>query len=352
VGVTRTQFLDHTHSLETLDISHNHFDVLALIAIMSAGRPLQGKPGCFDDPLMFENVNMLVRVDASHNPVYELLPRLGWAVGRAQRLVSLNLSQCQISTGLHEFAEGLRGGGGGFLACTTLQYLNLSHNQLKDDAVLPRWRRLRRTSWLDRLPQHASLVQIDARGNMMANEAAVAIVNVLHALQNRASKRGRAVTGLYPSCELICEDNAMCMELQRALFCACVNELKDSRQWLREYHRMCKEVLWIARKKAIQELVTKGLSSTKALLAYIWQSKPMLFVRFHTVKFFTGQPPAWWTLAQEAQTRKTEQLERLVRKMEEQEEAALARHGLKRADGGQVTRDQALPDQVLDQGID
>ena len=78
----------------------------------------------------------------------------------------------------------------------------------------------------------------------------------------------------------------------------------------------------------------------------------MLFVRFHTVKFFTGQPPAWWTLAQEAQTRKTEQLERLVRKMEEQEEAALARHGLKRGDGGEVTRDQALPDQVLDQGID
>ena len=218
--------------------------------------------------------------------------------------------------------------------------------------MLPRWRRLRRSSWLDRLPQHASLVQIDVRGNMMANEAALVIVNALHALQSRASKRGRAGTGLYPSCELICDDNAMCIELQRALFCACSNELKDSRQWLREYHRMCKEVLWIARKKVIRELVTKALYGTKALLAYMWQSKPMLFIRFHTVKFFTGEPPTWWVMAQEAQKRKTEQLERLVRKMEEQEEAALARHGLKRGGGGQVTSHQAGQDQDLDGGID
>jgi hypothetical protein len=282
----------------------------------------------------------------------DLQPRLGWAVGRALRLVSLNLSSCRISTGLHEFAEGLRGGGAGFLACSTLQYLNLAHNELKDDAVLPRWRRLRKLSWLERLKQHQSLVQIDLRGNMLGNDAALGIVNALYALQMKASKRGRIVTGFYPSCELICDDNVMCMELQRAVFYAGSNELKDSRQWLQEYHRMCKEVVWIARKKAMQELVEKGIYNTKSLLAYMWQSKPMLFIRFHTVKLVTGEPPVWWVQAQEAQKRKTEQLERLVRKMEEQEEAALAKHGLKRGSGGQVTRVQADNNQDLDGGID
>lgn len=354
-GTWLAQFLDQTHSMEVLDISHNSLDVAALQAVMSAGKSAHGheKPGFFDDPLMFENMNMLMRVDASHNPIHYLLPRLGWAVGRAARLVSLNLSHCQISTGLHEFAEGLKGGGAGFLACTTLQHLNLAHNELKDDAVLPRWRYLRKTSWLQRLKQHTSLVQIDLRGNLLGNDAALSIVEALYTLQMKATKRGRAVTGFYPSCELICDDNFMCMELQRAVFFAGSNELNESRQWLQEYHRMCKEVVWIARKKTMQDLIDKGIYNTKSLLAYTWQSKPMLFLRFHTVKFFTGEPPVWWVQAQEAQKRKTEQLERLVRKMEEQEEAALKKHGLTRGSEGQLTRVQAGQDQDdADGGID
>jgi hypothetical protein len=103
---------------------------------------------------------------------------------------------------------------------------------------------------------------------------------------------------------------------------------RDSRHWLQVYHRQCKEAIWIARKKALQEFVDKGVYETQALLLYIWQSKPSLWMRFHTVKLSTVEPPVWWVVAQEAQTRKTMQLEKLVRMMEDQEDAALAARGL------------------------
>ncbi len=352
--VTLAQFLDLTHSMEVLDVSHNFLSLPALTTFMCAGKPPRGreKPGCFDDPLLFENISMLVQVDASHNPIYEIEPRLGWAVGRACRLVRLNLSHCQIADGIHEFAVGFDGQAGGFLASTTLQFLNLAHNEFKDSAVLPRMRYLLRSSWLHRLHLHPSLVQIDLRGNMMGNDAALSLVAAIHALQNRATKRGRAATGFYPSCELICEDNLMSIELQRAIFYGGSNEIRDSRYWLQEYHRQCKEAIWIARKKALQEFVDKGVYETKALLLYIWQSKPSLWMRFHTVKFFTGEPPVWWVVAQEAQTRKTMQLEKLVRMMEDQEDAALAARGLTRGPTGQVQRRGADSDDLQGGGID
>jgi hypothetical protein len=338
--LTLLQLLDQTHSVEMLDFSHNHFNLQALTTVLCAGKAPRGRdqPGFFDDPLLFQNQSMLVQVNASHNPIYDMEPRLGWAVGRACRLVNLNLGHCRISSGIHEFAEGFDGGGAGFLASTTLQFLNLAHNEIKDDAVLPRWRHLRKLSWLDRLEQHPSLVQIDLRGNRMGDDAALSVIDAIHQLQIRATKRGRAATGLYPSCELICDDNLMCIELQRAIFYGSSNEMKNSRFWLREYHRQCKEAIWIARKKLLQELVTKGVYDTKALMLYMWQSKPSLWLRFHTVKFFTGEPPVWWVLAQEAQVRKTMQLEKLVRMMEDQENAALAKRGLVRGEGGEVMK--------------
>ncbi len=266
--------------------------------------------------------------------------------------MNLNLSHCQIASGIYEFAEGFKNAGAGFLASTTLQFLNLAHNEFKDDAVLPRRRRLLKSSWLQHLKQHPSLVQIDLRSNMLGNDAALSIIDAIHVLQTRATKRGRAATGFFPSCELICEDNVMCIELQRAIFLGSSNEIKNSRHWLQEYHRQCKEATWIARKKAIRELVAKGIYETKALLLYMWQSKPSLWLRFHTVKFFTGEPPVWWVQAQEAQKRKTMQLEKLVRMMDDQEQAALAKHGLVRGEGGQVTRLGADQDGDDFQGVE
>ena len=172
----------------------------------------------------------------------------------------------------------------------------------------------------------------------MGDDAALSVIDAIHQLQIRATKRGRAATGLYPSCELICDDNLMCIELQRAIFYGSSNEMKNSRFWLREYHRQCKEAIWIARKKLLQELVTKGIYDAKALMLYMWQSKPSLWLRFHTVKFFTGEPPVWWVLAQEAQVRKTMQLEKLVRMMDDQENAALAKRGLVRGEDGEVMK--------------
>ena len=68
--MTIAQFLDLTHSMEVLDVSHNFLSLPALTTVMCAGKPPRGreKPGWFDDPLLFENVSMLVQVDASHNP--------------------------------------------------------------------------------------------------------------------------------------------------------------------------------------------------------------------------------------------------------------------------------------------
>ena len=330
-------------------------DSQALMSVMCAGKPPRGleKPGVFDDRLLFENVCMLVQVDASHNPIYELEPRLGWAVGRASRLVNLNLSHCQVSTGVHEFAKGLKGAAGGFLASSTLQYLNLGHNELKENAVLPQRRYLIKSSWLEHLVRHPSLVQIDMRGNMMSNDAALIIIDTIYNLQKQATKRGRAA-GIYPSIELICDDNIMCMELQRAIFFGGSNEINNSRQWLEEYHRQCKEVVWIARKKLLSDVLAAGIYNTKALALYLWQSKPSLWLRFHVVKSFTGEPPVWWVLAQEQQLRKTMQLEKLVRMMDDQEEAALAARGLIRGPGGVVQKGPTLQQQQddLDGGID
>jgi hypothetical protein len=342
--------------MEQLDLSHNLLSSEALIVVMCAGKPPRGleKPGWFDDRLLFENVSMLVQVDASYNPVYELQARFGWAVGRACRLENLNLSHCQISSGVHEFARGLKGVTGGFLASSTLQYLNLAHNELTDNAVLPRRRHLLMSSWLDRLHQHASLVQIDMRGNMMSNEAALVIIKAIYVLQKQATKRGRAA-GAYPSTELICDDNIMCMELQRAIFYGSSNEINNSVQWLEEYHRQCKEVIWIARKKALNDLLETVVYNTKAFLLYLWESKPSLWLRFHIVKSVTGEPPTWWVLAQERQQRKTMQLEKLVRMMEDQEGEALAKQGLVRGPDGEVRRGPTLQQQQEDDfggGID
>lgn len=323
--------------MEVLDLSHNFFNLTALIAVFCAGKPPRGRaqPGFMEDPLLFENVSMLMHVDASHNPIFDVESRLGWAVGRACRLVNLNLSYCRISAGLADFADGYTGGGAGFLASTTLRFLNLAGNELKDDAVLPRWRRLAKRSWLDRLERHVSLVQIDMRGNQLRNEAALRVIRALHVLQKRATKLGRNVTGAYPTCELILDDNVICMELQRAIFCGGSNEIKDSLHWLREYHRQRKEAIWMARKQAMREFAKKALYNTKALLLYAWQSKPSLWLRFQVVRFFTGEPPVWWVQAQEAQKRKAMQLEKLVRMMEDQEDAALARRGVVREDRGE-----------------